>query len=71
MSKSTRLKDKVLNLNKDRSSQKNINFLREKLIADPRISARKNGLDIGKSTFNQITKRDLKWHPYKMHVEKY
>ena len=23
-----------------------------------------------KSTFNRITKRHLKWHPYKMHVRK-
>ena len=66
-----------LNLNKDRSgrrrterTQKNINLLKEKLIEDPRISVRKNGLDISKSTFNRITKNDLKQHPYKMHVRK-
>ena len=25
------------------------------------MSAKKNGFDISKSTFNRITKRDLKW----------
>ena len=66
-----------LNLNKDRScrrrterTQININLPQEKLIEDPRISARKNALDISEITFNRITKRDLKWHPYKMHVIK-
>ena len=41
-----------LNLNRDRSgnritecTQENINLLQEKLIEDPRISARKNGLE--------------------------
>ena len=59
-----------LNLNKDRSgrrrkerTQENINLPKEKVIEDPRISARKNGLDISKSTFNRITKRDLKCYP--------
>ena len=27
-------------------------------------------MDISKSTFSRITKHDLKWHPYKMHVRK-
>ena len=48
-----------LNLNKDRRrterTQENITFFQEKLIEDPRISARKNGLGISKSTFNRIT----------------
>ena len=42
-----------LNINKDRSgrrrterTQENINLLQEKLIRDPKISARKNGLDM-------------------------
>ena len=54
-----------LNLSKDRSGrrrteriQENINLLKEKVIEDQRISARKNGLDTSKSTFNRITKRD-------------
>ena len=53
-----------LDLNKDRSGRRrtectyeNITLLQEKLTEDPKISARKNGLDISKSTFNQITKR--------------
>ena len=29
-----------------------INLLQEKLIGDPRISSRKNALDISKTTFN-------------------
>ena len=64
-------------LNKDRScrrrterTQENINFLQEKLIKDLRISAINNGLDISKSTFNRITKHDLKCHPYNMHEGK-
>ena len=66
-----------LNLNKDRSgrwkterAQENINRLQEKLIENPRILARKNGLEISKSTFNRITKLDLKWLPYKMDIRK-
>ena len=66
-----------INLNKDRSSRKktertqeHINLLQEKLIEDPKISARLNGLNISKSTFNRITKHDLKWHPNKMHARK-
>ena len=66
-----------LNINKDHSggrrtqrTQGNNIFLQEKLIMDPRISAKKNGLDISKSAFNQITKRDFKWVPNKMHARK-
>ena len=46
------------------------NILHEKLTEDPRISARKNGLDISKNTFNRITRLNLKCHPYKMHARK-
>ena len=66
-----------LDLNKYRScrrrterTQENINLLQEQVIEDPRISARKNGLEISKNTFNRITKRALKLHPCKMHVRK-
>ena len=66
-----------LNLNKDRlcrrrteRTQENIILLQENIIEDPRTSARKNGLDISKSTFNPINKYDLKWHTYKMHAKK-
>ena len=65
------------NLNKYRSgsgkterTQEYINLLQEKLIEDPKTSARENCLDISKSTFNRITKRDLEWHPYKIQVRK-
>ena len=51
-------------------TQEDINLIQEKFIEDPRISAIKNGSDISKSTFIRITNRDLKWHPYKMHVRK-
>ena len=66
-----------LSLSEGRSSRRrtertreNINLLQEKLIEDPRISARRNRLDIYKITFIRITKRDLKWHPNKMNVRK-
>ena len=66
-----------LNINKDRSgrrrterTQENINLLQENLIEDSRTSATKIGLSICRSTFNRITKRGLKWNPYKMHVRK-
>ena len=34
------------------------------------MSPRKNSLDISKRTLYRITKRNLKCHPYKMHLEK-
>lgn len=65
----------TLNLNKERSgcrrterTPENINLVREKLIETPKISTRRNGLDISKSTFNRIVKKDLSYHAYKMHV---
>ena len=68
-------KRKDINLNKNRSglrrterAQEKVNLLQQMLIEDPRISARKDVLDISKSTFIRITKRDLKWHPNTMHV---
>ena len=55
------------NINKDRSgrriterTQEIINLLQDKLIEDPIIPAKKNGLDNNKNTFNRITKRKLK-----------
>ena len=41
-------------------TQRNINFLQEKLIDDPIILARNNGLDTSKRTFYRISKLDLK-----------
>jgi len=53
----------TLNLNKERSgcrrterTPENINLVREKLIETPKITTRRNGLDISKSTFNRIVK---------------
>ena len=66
-----------LNLDKDRScrrgrecTRESINPIQENLIKDTKISAIKNGLNISQGTFNRITKSDLKWHLYKMHVKK-
>ena len=66
---------KTSNLNRERSgcrrterTRENINRVREKLIENPKISKRRNGLDISKSTFNRIVKNDLKYHAYKIHV---
>ena len=73
--KKKKTEESSLNLSIDRSgrrrterTQKNIDLLQESPIEDPRISARNNDLNISKSTFNRITKSDLKWH--KMHVIK-
>jgi hypothetical protein len=59
-----------LNLNKGRSgrrrtgrSDENVRRVQEILTENPQISARKNGLNISKSTFNRIIKFDLKWYP--------
>ncbi|KAF2363883.1 Protein of unknown function DUF4817 [Trinorchestia longiramus] len=66
-----------LNLNKGRSgrkrmgrSEENVRIVQGALTENPQISARKSGLDVTKSTFNRIITLDLKWHPYKMHVQK-
>lgn len=63
------------NLNRERSgcrrterTRENINRVREKLIENPKISTRRNGLDISKSTFNRIVKNDVRYHAYKIHV---
>ena len=68
------------NLNKDRSGRRRttrdaqaINNVRLLLQGQqpqqhPRITCRRNPLAIPKSSFNRITKCDIKWHPYKMHV---
>ena len=34
----------------------------------PHITARRNPFGISKSSFNRITKTDIKWHPYKIRV---
>ena len=44
-------------------SVNNIKTVHEGLRRDPRICARRNPTGISKTTFNRITKLDLKWHP--------
>ena len=64
-----------LNLNKGNSgrrrttrTEENIAAIRALLEENPRVSARRNPIDISSSSFNRITKFELRWHPYKMHV---
>ena len=64
-----------LNLNKENSgrrrttrTEENIAAIRALLEENPRVSARRNPIDISSSSFNRITKFELRWHPYKMHV---
>ena len=40
----------------------------EATIANPTLSARRNGLGIPRSTFNEITLHDLNYHPYRICV---
>ena len=44
----------------------NINLVLEHLLEDQKISARRNGLNLSKDTFQRIVKYDLEWYPYKM-----
>ena len=55
----------TMNLNKNRSGRKktartreNINLELEHLLEDPKISARRNGLDLSKDTYQRIVKYD-------------
>ncbi|KAF2356864.1 Protein of unknown function DUF4817 [Trinorchestia longiramus] len=64
-----------LDFNKGRSgrkitgrSEKNVRIVQGVVTENPRIFARKSGLDVSKSTFNRLITLDLKWHPYNMHV---
>lgn len=66
-----------LNLNKGRigrrrivRTEENVQAVRNRLQDDnqPAPSARRNGLEMAKSSFNWITRLDIRWHPYKMHV---
>lgn len=65
-----------LNLNKKRSgrrrttrSQENIEQVRLFIAAQPQgVSCRRNPIGISKTAFNEITKHDLKWHPFKIHL---
>ena len=63
-----------LNRNKGNSGRKisvrtdeQIEEIRELLIVSPKVVSRRNGVGISKTTFNKITKYDLKFHPYRIH----
>ena len=50
-------------------SEENIAVVRDLLEENPRnVSARRNPVAISSSGFNRITRLDLRWHPYRMHV---
>ena len=50
-------------------SQANVQLVTQALQQDPNASARRNNVpNLSKSSFNRITKRDIKWHPYKMNI---
>ena len=65
-----------LNRNKSNSGRRrtarneaNIAAVRELLEETPRgVSARRNAVAVSKSSFNRITKLDIRWHLYRMHV---
>ena len=65
-----------LNLNKGNSGRRrtartdqNIAAVRTLLEQNRRdVSARRNPVEISSSGFNRITRLDLRWHPYRMHV---
>ena len=65
-----------LNRNKSNSgrrrtarNEENTAAVRELLEETPRgVSARRNAVAVSKSSFNRITKLDIRWHPYRMHV---
>ena len=65
-----------LNVNKGRSGRRRtvrtleaVNQVRELLENQPRgISCRRNPINITKSSFHNIVKKVLQWHPYKIHV---
>ena len=65
-----------LNRNKSNSgrprtarNEANIAAVRELLEETPRgLSVRRNPVAVSKSSFNRITRLDIRWHPYRMHV---
>ena len=64
-----------LNLNKGRSgrrktarTEENIENVQTLLLQNAKASIRRNELPLLRSSFNRITLRDIKWHPYKVHV---
>ena len=65
---------KSLNRNRGNSGRRsvrtveNINAVRDVLQDNPHVSCRRNPIPISRTSFNRITKIDIKWHPYRMHV---
>ena len=65
-----------LNRNKGHSGRRrtartedNIGAVQQQLLEHPRgTSSRRNGLGLSHSSFNRITKLDLNFHPYRMHI---
>ena len=66
-----------INLNKGNSGrrvtvrdQATINQVRQSLEANhgQNITCRRNGLNLSPTTFHKIVSKDLKWHPYKIHI---
>ena len=64
-----------LNLNKGNSGRRrsirtaeNIEAVRDVLQQNPHVSAGRNPVPISSTSFNRITRLDIKWHPYRMHV---
>jgi hypothetical protein len=49
-------------------SEENIAAVRELLEQNPHVSSRLNPIAVLQPTFNRITRLDLRWHPYRMHV---
>ena len=45
-----------------------IDRVREALEENPNLSSRRNGLDIPHTIFNEITRLDLNFHPYRMKI---
>ena len=46
----------------------NVAAVRELLEQNPRVSCRRNPTALSSATFNRITRLDLLWHPYRIHV---
>ena len=65
-----------LNMNNGRSgrrrtvrTQENIDRVRQALEINPSISTRRNDLQLTQSSVHRIICHELKWHPYKIHVQ--
>ena len=47
----------------------NIAAVRQDVLNNPTISARKNNVAVSKTSFNRTTKQDLNLHPYRIHIQ--